>query len=539
MAVSRLLRGTFLLTSATFISKFLGMILVFPLNALLGEQGGALYSYAYIPYSIMLSIATMGVPLAVSKFISKYNTIGDYQTGRRLFRSGLKVMGLTGVISFLFLFIIAPWIAPFVVNEGSVHATSDVVNVIRLVSTALIIVPAMSLMRGFFQGHQSMGPSAVSTVIEQIIRVAFIVIGCSIALYWFQSDMQTAVGIATLAAFVGALGGLVTLVYFWKKRKDGLNEMLTQSKPHPKKPLDEVYRELLRYAIPFVFVGLAVPLFQLVDMFTFNTALAVSGFSGDTSGAFSAYTLYGHKLIMIPVSLATGFALTLIPTVTSAYVAKRTTDVHKYITQALQIIIFLIMPAALGLSILAKPAYAAFFGISDQFSVYASILGWYAPAALLFALFTITTSILQGVNRQRVAMLSLTIGFIVKCLLTYPLILVLQADGAPVATMLGFGFAVLFNFYAIHRTTGYPFKRLKRRSLLVFLMCLFMCLCVGIWSATLQVWLPIENNRWNAVVVLGTGVLIGALIYGLVALRTGYAEKVFGPGLMKKLRLRA
>ncbi|NGP44218.1 polysaccharide biosynthesis protein [Bacillaceae bacterium SIJ1] len=533
MADSRLLRGTFLLTAATFIAKFLGMISVFPLHALIGEQGGALYSYAYIPYSITLSIATLGIPLAVSKFVSKYNAIGDYETGRRLFRSGLKVMGLMGLLSFVALYMLAPWIAPLVIN-GDTFSADDVTYVIRMVSVALIIVPAMSLVRGFFQGYQSMGPSAASTAMEQLVRVIFMLVGAYIALFWFNSSLVTAVGVATFAAFIGAIGGLFTLVYFWKKRRLG---SIKKSTSAAKVPLDEMYKELIRYAIPFVFVGLAVPLFQLVDMFTFNRTLAAANYEGDSNALFSAFTLYNHKLIMIPVSLATGFALNLIPTVTSAFTANKLKDVQRYMTQAFQVILFLITPASLGLSVLAESAYASFFDVNEQFDSYAQILRWYAPAALLYALYTVSTALLQGINRQKVAMLSLAIGFIIKCILNVPFLYWFDAIGSVLATMIGFSSAVFFNLYAIHRSTGYRFRQLVKRFILILVICSIMVIAVVLWSSALAVWFPIESSRLNAIIVLGSGVAIGALLYFLISLRIGLMEKVLGSQILKKLRL--
>ena len=82
---NKIVRGTMLLTGAAFLSKFLGMIYVIPFNELVGTKGGALYLYAYNPYTILISISTIGVPLATSNFISKYNSLGDYYTGMRMF----------------------------------------------------------------------------------------------------------------------------------------------------------------------------------------------------------------------------------------------------------------------------------------------------------------------------------------------------------------------------------------------------------------------------------------------------------------------
>ncbi len=69
----------------------------------------------------------------------------------------------------------------------------------------------MSLIRGFFQGHQSMGPSAVSQVVEQIVRIVFLLAGAFVLLSIFNGKYATAVSMATFAAFIGAIGSLIVL----------------------------------------------------------------------------------------------------------------------------------------------------------------------------------------------------------------------------------------------------------------------------------------------------------------------------------------
>lgn len=52
-----------MLTSANFLSKILGVIYVIPFYMLVGDAGGTLFNYGYIPYMIFISISTMGIPL--------------------------------------------------------------------------------------------------------------------------------------------------------------------------------------------------------------------------------------------------------------------------------------------------------------------------------------------------------------------------------------------------------------------------------------------------------------------------------------------
>ena len=101
---SKLVKGTAILTIGLFLSKALGLLYLIPLYAIVGKESMGLYQYAYIPYNIALSIAISGAPLAVSRFVARYNAVGDYATGRKLMKSGMLVMTISGILAFLTLF---------------------------------------------------------------------------------------------------------------------------------------------------------------------------------------------------------------------------------------------------------------------------------------------------------------------------------------------------------------------------------------------------------------------------------------------------
>src|SRR4051794_38340417 len=101
---SKFLKGAFILTFGSILSKVLGLFYLIPFEAMVGLKGGTLYQHGYVPYSIFLSFATAGMPLAVSKFVSKYNALEEYAVGRKLFKSGLLLMLITGFFAFLVLY---------------------------------------------------------------------------------------------------------------------------------------------------------------------------------------------------------------------------------------------------------------------------------------------------------------------------------------------------------------------------------------------------------------------------------------------------
>lgn len=519
-----------MLTGANYLSKILGLLYVIPFFALVGESGGALYSYAYNPYQIFLTISSLGVPMAMSKFVAKYNALEDYRTKQAVFKSGLWFMAITGVVTFLIMFFTADWLAQLFVPEGGdfSNSTEDVAFVIKMVSIALIVVAPMSLVRGYFQGHASMGPSAISMVVEQIVRIGFLLAAAFVVLKVFGGTITLAVGLAAFAAFIGAIASSAILIYIYRKRRPEILHQVEQTKASESPAKRDLYQELLAYAGPFILVGIATPLYQMVDQLTFNRAMANIGLAEVSESMLSVIIVYGHKLVIIPVTLAIGLAMALLPSITEAFTKDDATTYRRYISQALLIVMLLIFPAAIGLSILADEAYGTLYAIDEANRYAGSILAVYAPVSLFFALFTVSASMLQGVNRQNFTLLSLAVGLIIKIALNVPMITMFEAEGAVMATGLGVLTAGLLNLTVLYRTTHFELRPLFKKSLLIVILTAIMALVV-IFTRYL-VGLPFSGDisKLQVIVQLFSSVIIGGYVYLWLAYKTTLLERLIG-----------
>ncbi|KGX89429.1 hypothetical protein N781_09260 [Pontibacillus halophilus JSM 076056 = DSM 19796] len=524
MSGSNILKGTMMLTAASFLSKFLGIIYMIPFEALVGAQGAALLTYSYIPYTILISVSTLGVPLAVSKFVSKYNSLGDYQTGQRMLKTALKFMAGTGLLTFMILFFSAESIAELVLsnNEESNpnNSVQDVTLVIKMVSFALLIIPAMSITRGFFQGNNNMKPTAVSQVVEQIVRIAFLLASVFLVMNVFSGKISTAVGFASFAAFIGALGSVAVLAWYWKKNKATFTERAQEQTVPSTGSEGSLLKELLSYAGPFVFIGIAMPLFQLVDMFTWSNG-------GITENEYAIVSSLGHKLVIIPVTLATGLSLALLPAITKSYTSGDRTSLFHQMNQSLQTIILLVLPASIGISILSYEAYNVFYG-SEILSTAGPLLRIYAPVALFYALFPVTSSILQGINQQRFAVISLGIGFFLKVSLTIPFMQLFGGAGLAISTGLGYGVAVLLNLWKIRRAVSFPMQQLWKRTLLIGIFTLLMAVLVLAIRWVLSFAIDYNDGRLWSIVIIAISALVGGGFYLYAAYLSSLLERVLG-----------
>ncbi|WP_110927276.1 putative polysaccharide biosynthesis protein [Bacillus massiliglaciei] len=533
---SKFLKGAFILTVGSMLSKVLGLFYLIPFEAMVGKTGGYLYNLGYVPYTLFISFATAGMPLAISKFVSKYNAIEEYAVSRRLFKSSLLLMMITGVLAFLFLYMLAPVYADFIKTPEAEVPVEDITSVIRAVSFALILVPFMSIIRGFFQGHEEMAPTAISQVVEQLVRIVFLLAGVFVVLKIADGSIVEAIQAATFAATIGALGGLLVLFWYWRKHKPGFDEMLARDRGTIHVSLPAIYKEILISSIPFVFVGIAMPVFQMVDNLTFLRGMSSGGLGKIAEDSLGILNTYAQKIVLIPMTLATGFSMALLPAITKAFVSEDFSVFKRYIDQAFQILLFITIPAVVGMAVLADPIYSSFY---EHDPIGAEVLQAYAPTAVLFALFSVTASILQGINRQKFTVLSLLMGLLVKLSLNLPLIRFFGTDGSIYATSLGFFVACIMNLFVIAYFTGYRYNLVFKRTLLITIISIIMGIGTWIVKALLMLGLDTES-RMEAVVITAIAAVFGAFIYAVITLKTKLAHHVLGSRidrLRKKLKL--
>ena len=232
---------------------------------------------------------------------------------------------------------------------------------------------------------------------------------------------------------------------------------------------------------------------------------------------------------MIPVMLATGFSMALIPLVTKYFTTNEHKQLSRTLDQTFQILYFLTMPAVIGMTVLAPELYHLFY---EQSAVGSDILAHYLPVAILFSLFPVTAAILQGINQQRWIILNLLVGLLIKLALNIPLISLWETNGAIAATIIGYSVAIFMNFAVLVVTQNYRSILLVRRIALITLINVAMLIAAVITRMLLIQIMPAESKFGAMLIILIVGA-IGALVYGAIALRLGIAQKLFGERLTK------
>lgn len=526
---SSFIKGAFIATLGIVLTKILGIIYVIPFHAVIGERGGALYGYAYTIYLLFMSLSSAGIPLAISKIVSEYQTLGYYNAKRRAFIIGKKIALLLGFICFLLLLLFAPWIAHAVLGDLSGGNTiSDVTLVIRVVASALLFVPVLSIYRGYFEGHRFMEDPSFSQVLEQLVRVFVIVLGSFLALKVFDLSITTAVGIAVFGATAGAISAYLYLIYKKNKNNSKFNEKIRPVN-EPIITNKQIFKKIVIYAVPFILIDVFKSLYNYIDMVTVVEGLVqYANFSvTDAETIMSMLSTWGAKFNMIVLSISTGIIISLIPNLTTSVVKKDYDDINHKINQAFSILLFFTLPMTLGISFLADSIWTVFYGASEYGP---SVLSYFIFVGFMIGLFTSTVSIIQVLKDYKTVIWSLVIGVVLKFLLNDNLIMAFYKMGLPayygVITASLIGYFVSFMICIMRLKFKYKINYENLTKNLIDTICGSMLMIVGLFLVNLI--LPSTDSRIIHLVYIVIYVAVGALIYIVYMWNTKSMKRIFG-----------
>ena len=536
MKKSSFLEGTFIATLSIILVKFLGMLYVIPFYATVGVLGSALYAYAYNIYIIFLDISSAGLPTAISKIINEYNTLGQMDAKMRAYSIGKKLITTVSVAIFIILFIFAKPIAALIIGKITGGNTiSDVAFVIRCVSFAILVVPYMSVAKGYLQGHKIINVSSISQIIEQVVRISIILIGSYLGVKVLHLSMRNTIGIAVFSAFVAGLSAICYIMHVMHKHRSELGFDKQYEKDNVTNK--EIVKKIISYAVPFIIIDIAVSIYNFIDMVLIMHTLEYLKLDATTiEFSATAISTWSAKIGMIVNSVAMGMSVSLIPTIVSAFALKKWNEVNDKLNQALQLILVSSVPMVVGISLLAKPIWTAFYGYSLNGSI---ILACHIFTSLFFNIYVITSSTLQSLNKFKAVYVSTLTGFAINAFLDVPLILLFNLIGlrpylgAVLATCIGYFLSV---FIALKIFKG-QHKLSYDKTFKVLGKILVSTTCMIIVVLLLKKLIVIDfARRLSCIIYIIILSISGGIAYTLASHKIGLLTDVFGDNYLSRFK---
>ncbi|MBW1605747.1 polysaccharide biosynthesis protein [Lactobacillus sp. Sy-1] len=523
-----MLKGSAWMTGGSILSRILGAVYIIPWRIWFAGfffQANALYVQGYNVYSILLIAAIAGIPSAVAKQVAHYNTLNEYGVGFKLYKRGLLLSISTGILVALILYFSAPFL-----DNGD----GNVIPVMRALSWAILIIPTMSLTRGFFQGYQDMAPSAISQFVEQLVRVAYMLITALLIMHLkvIKGDWITAVSQSTFAAFMGSAAGLLVLGYYYFKRRNYYRDLVAKSDNRLQVNTMQLYKEIIQQAVPFIILGAGILIFQLIDQFTFFDLMRV--FRGYPEVVlqqlFAIYAGNANKLVMITISLASALAITVVPLLSKAYTNNDKEGIRREIISGLILFEFIMIPSALGMAAIAGPLNRLFNG-TGYGHLSANVLSFYSVVSIVLGLFTVISAMMQGIYQNKLAVKYFIIGTIVKIILQVPAVALFGTFGPLVSTAIGF---VVTNFLILHSLTrqfhiSYRLVVKRTNQILLFSILTY---ATALGSVFLFNWILGHFMDISATVPSGIvtfiAMFVGGFVYLYSVLKTRLADQIVG-----------
>ncbi|MCQ2449418.1 MAG: polysaccharide biosynthesis protein [Clostridia bacterium] len=539
---SSFLEGAFIATICIVISKVLGILYVIPFNHIIGERGGALYGYAYNIYNIFLTISSVGIPFAIAKLTSEYATLGQTAKKLRMYRLATVAILVFSVVSFAVCFFAAEPLAKLIISEITEGNTiNDVTFAIRCISFTLLIVPLLSIKRGYLQGHKFISQPSLSQVVEQLIRIIIILVGSSLFIYVIKGNahkaVNNAVGISVLAAGIGGLIAYLYLTVIVQKNRSQLD--LNQKFSVDRSMDKEILREIILCALPFIIINLANTLYNTTDMILVLHTLPKLGFTGsETEFVSSVFTTWGTKFNAIITAVSTGLIVSLIPHMVSDYTAGNHQAVNDNFNKCLKIILLIILPLSLFISLMGNSFWTVFYGKS---TIGPRVIRYSILVTGFDCLYMVLNSLMQSLNKKRVIYLSVFSGLLANLLLDIPLMHLFKHlggqayHGAITATLIGFLISNGMSLWYLRRNMNVRYGE-TLRALPRVLLSVLVLVALGIGFNYL---LPVTgSSRLVQIGILAaSGIVMGGvhLVLNYRAILSVLPEKLAGK-LPKSLR---
>ena len=408
-----LLRQGSILAVAGILVRMIGILYRIPMSNLLGDAGNGIYSVAYGIYGVTLTLSSSSLPLAVSKLVAQRSIQKQHRNAYRLFRIALAFSLAVGAAAALFLFFGADFLETLYARDG-------LAKPLRIVAPTVLVMSALGILRGFFQGKNTMVPTAVSQIVNAVVSILAI----SLMMNAFaQSPEQSAYAAAggIMGTLAGALAALCFLIFLFFLCKPHIRRQLSADTGSAAESASALTRALLVTVVPVILSQTVYQIGFTLDDLIFGNLMDAKGFDNNTISSLQGVVNSQYNiLINAPVAVATAMASSTIPSIAASTAAGDKREIRRKVRGVIKFNMAAAIPAAVGLAVLARPLLTLLFpSLGDYRDLAANLLYYGSSAVVFFALSTITSAVLQSVNQMRTPVIHGAISMALHVLLLF------------------------------------------------------------------------------------------------------------------------
>lgn len=479
-----LVKNASFLMMATLISRVIGLLYKSPLSTVVGNVGMGYYGYANNVYVILLLISSYSIPMAVSKVVSERLALKQFKNAQRVFHGALIYAAVVGGAAALVAYFFGNYLLP--VNQ------QEAMLALQMLAPTIFLSAILGVLRGFFQAHSTMLPTSISQILEQIAH-AIVSIGAAwILISSFGTDEQSkaiwgAAG-GTLGTGAGVVVALIFMLIVYAVNRKTFMKKIASDKTTEVESMGSVLKIIFLMVTPIIFNTFVYNASSYLDSKIFSDILALRNIDPETvSAQWGEYSNYYISLINIPLALSSATSSAMMPEISSRYAMKEFENANNKINEGITLTMFLCIPAAVGLSVLAFPIMKLLFPSSSELSGILLMVG--SISVIFSALSTITNGVLQAIGQAKIPLRNSAISLVLNVITV--------------------------------AAVSYLFPQIGVFSVLIASLVFAVCMCV-LNAISLKKYLGHKNDFVNGygkplAASAGMGVVAGVVYYGLHA----------------------
>lgn len=441
--------GVMILTVSNLIVKAIGLMFKIPMNHIVGDEGMGYYNAAYTIYTYLYMVSTAGLPTAISIMVADSRAAGKIRQVKRILRVSLILFFVIGVVGMLVMLLGAGPLSTMIGAGNTKYC-------IMAIAPTLFFICISSALRGYFQGYQSMLPTAISQLTEAVCKLG---VGITLALYAIRMDQPIYIvaAYAAVGLTIGAALGMMFLTFsklLFKEKQYDAEYIAVAGVDDTVLPQKTLLKKLVIVALPITISASVMSLTNLIDAAIVQQLLQSTGLTQvAATSLYGNYTSLAVPMFNLPPVLIYPISYSIVPLLSAARKKGDHERCRLVMESSMRVAMLIGIPCGLGLAALSRPILNLFYKASSV-ELAAPLLTLLAPSTAFICILSVTNAILQANGHERKPLISMLTGACVKIVTNYFLIQVIGMKGTPISTFLCYLTVTVMNLYFVYKHVG-------------------------------------------------------------------------------------
>lgn len=440
MSKKSFIGGTIILMAAGFVVRILGFIYRIYLSNLIGAEGMGLFALISPIYSLVILTLTSGISIAVSKLVAEELARKHIVNLKRITYCALVIVVAAGIAVSVFMFFYSRFIVEVILKDSRTYYS------LMLLIPCIPVIAAASAIKGYFYGIQDVVPTAVSQIVEQLVRITLVM---AMAGYFLNIGLEYACALAVIGMAFGEIANLlvVAFVYFRRKSEKAFGSASKRGLMRKR----SIVKELAKISIPVSFNRFINSIMTAVEDILIPSRLVAGGLDHKSSlEEYGRLIGMAMPLLYFPSVITSALSTTLVAAISEGMSLKNYRMVNYRISKSLQFTfvigfiftaVFLAYPVEIGDLLYKKENIGKMLYILSFTCVFL-----YVQQTLL--------GILNGLGKQGISLRNSLIGSTIRIGFVYYAIPVYGITGYVWGIIVSMSCVSVLNLYYVIKATG-------------------------------------------------------------------------------------